>query len=93
MPARKATEAVDSLETTTLKVDLVSPGPQVRVLENVVPEAKRLHQEEGLTVPEISEKLQVSYDVLNQVFLRSYKSTVDTVALFERQENVRLGIQ
>lgn len=93
MPARKATEAFDSLETATPKVDLVSPGPQVRVLENVVPEAKRLHQEEGLTVPEISEKLQVSYDVLNQVFLRSYKSTVDTVALFERQENVRLGIQ
>lgn len=62
----------------------------MRTLEVVIPEARRLHEEDGLTVPEISAKLQVSYDVLNQMFLQSYKMTINTVELFERQEKRRL---
>ena len=46
--------------------------------------------EDGLTVPEIAAKLQVSYDVLNQVFLQSYKMAINTVELFERQEKKRI---
>ena len=90
MPARKTAEA--SLEAEMQDTDAFLPGKEVRTLDQVVPEAKRLNQEEGLSVPQISEKLQVSYDVLNQVFLQSYKMTVNTVELFERQEKKRLEV-
>jgi len=93
MPARKTVEADSSVEAKKPEKDMVSPGAEIRTLEYVVPEARRLHQEEGMTVPEISAKLQVSYDVLNQVFLRSYKSTTDTIELFERQEKARLAAE
>jgi hypothetical protein len=88
MPARKTSEA--SLEAKTDKVSSFLPGDEIRTLDVVVPEARRLHEEDGLTVPEISAKLQVSYDVLNQVFLQSYKMAIDTVELFERQEKKRI---
>ena len=88
MPARKTAEA--SLEAEAAKVPSFLPGDQIRTLDVVVPEARRLHEEDGLTVPEISAKLQVSYDVLNQVFLQSYKMAINTVELFERQEKKRV---
>jgi hypothetical protein len=88
MPARRTAEA--SLEAKGEKVASFLPGNEMRTLEVVVPEARRLHEEDGLTVPEISAKLQVSYDVLNQVFLQSYKMAINTVELFERQEKKRL---
>jgi hypothetical protein len=88
MPARRTAEA--SLEAKGEKVASFLPGNEMRTLEVVVPEARRLHEEDGLTVPEISAKLQVSYDVLNQVFLQSYKMAIDTVELFERQEKKRI---
>ena len=88
MPARRTTEA--SLEAKGEKVASFLPGNEMRTLEVVIPEARRLHEEDGLTVPEISAKLQVSYDVLNQMFLQSYKMTINTVELFERQEKRRL---
>jgi hypothetical protein len=88
MPARRTVEA--SLEAKGEKVASFLPGNEMRTLEVVVPEARRLHEEDGLTVPEISAKLQVSYDVLNQVFLQSYKMAINTVELFERQEKKRL---
>jgi hypothetical protein len=89
MPVRKAS-AEASLEAKVEKVDSFLPGSEIRTLDVVVPEARRLHEEDGLTVPEISEKLQVSYDVLNQVFLQSYKMAINTVELFERQEKKRI---
>ena len=49
-------------------------------------------KEAGATVPEIAEKLQLSYVLVNQVMLQSYKMSVDTVGVFERQEKMRLGI-
>jgi len=88
MPARRTAEA--SLEAKGEKVASFLPGDEMRTLEVVIPEARRLHEEDGLTVPEISAKLQVSYDVLNQMFLQSYKMTINTVELFERQEKRRL---
>ena len=88
MPARRTAEA--SLEAAPEKAALFLPGDEVRTLDVVVPEARRLHEEDGLTVPEIAAKLQVSYDVLNQVFLQSYKMAINTVDLFERQEKKRL---
>jgi hypothetical protein len=88
MPARRNAEA--SLEVKTEKVVSFMPGDEIRTLEVVVPEARRLHEEDGLTVPEIAAKLQVSYDVLNQVFLQSYKMAINTVELFERQEKKRI---
>ena len=90
MPARKTVEA--SLEAVDKKAAAFLPGGEVRDLKDVLPEARRLHEEDGLTVPEISEKLQVSYDVLNQMFLQSYKMTINTVDLFERQEKKRLEV-
>ena len=89
MPIRKATSEA-SLEAKTEKVASFMPGSTIRTLDVVVPEARRLHEEDGLTVPQISEKLQVSYDVLNQVFLQSYKMAINTVELFERQEKRRI---
>jgi hypothetical protein len=88
MPARRTAEA--SLEAKGEKVASFLPGNEMRTLEVVIPEARRLHEEDGLTVPEISAKLLVSYDVLNQVFLQSYKMAINTVELFERQEKKRL---
>jgi hypothetical protein len=88
MPARRTAEA--SLEAKGEKVASFLPGNEMRTLDVVIPEARRLHEEDGLTVPEISAKLQVSYDVLNQMFLQSYKMTINTVELFERQEKRRL---
>jgi len=38
----------------------------------------------------IHEALQVSYDVINQLFLQSYKMTMNTQEVFEAQEKLRL---
>jgi hypothetical protein len=62
-------------------------GP--RKWEDVVPQIKAL-RDEGITVPEIADRLDVSYVLVNQVITQSYKMTVDTIAMFDRQEQVRL---
>jgi len=68
------------------------PGKQIRKLEDVALEIRRLREEQNLNIMEIGEKLQVSYDVINQLILQSYKSTMNTPIVFERQEKIRLGI-
>lgn len=68
------------------------PGKQIRKLEDVALEIRRLREEQNLNITEIGEKLQVSYDVINQLILQSYKSTMNTPIVFERQEKIRLGI-
>lgn len=60
--------------------------------EDVVPQIREL-KEAGVTVPEIAEKLQLSYVLVNQVMVQSYKMSVDTLGVFERQEKMRLGIE
>jgi predicted DNA-binding protein (UPF0251 family) len=61
-------------------------------LEPVALEIRRLREQEGLNIAEIGEKLQVSYDVMNQLILQSYKSVMNTPAVFEAQEKIRLGL-
>ena len=64
---------------------------QPRPLSEVVPEIQRLRNE-GLTVPQICDQLDVTYHVVNQVITQSYKMSMDTAAVFERQERMRLGL-
>ena len=64
----------------------------MRQLEPVALEIRRLREQEGLNIAEIGEKLQVSYDVMNQLILQSYKSVMNTPAVFEAQEKIRLGL-
>ena len=89
MPARKSTEA--SVEAEAQKGTLALPGNAVRKLEDVAAEIRRLRDEELATTQEIHEKLQVSFDVINQLFLQSYKMTMNTQDVFEAQEKLRLG--
>lgn len=60
--------------------------------EDVVPQIREM-KDAGATVPEIAEKLELSYVLVNQVMLQSYKMSVDTLGVFERQEKMRLGIE
>jgi ribosome-binding protein aMBF1 (putative translation factor) len=90
MPARKTAE--ESVEPKATKANSALPGKEVRKLEDVAPEIRRLREEEGLNNEEIKEKLQVSADVINQLFLQSYKMTMNTFEVFEAQEKIRLGL-
>jgi len=89
MPARKSTEA--SVEAEAQKENSALPGNAVRKLENVALEVRRLQVEEGLGTQEISTRLQVSLAVVTQLFLQSYKMTMNTPEVFELQERVRVG--
>ena len=83
-PRRVSAEpSVDTLEvkTTDLK--------QVRKWADVAKEIQGL-REKGATVPEICEQLQVSYVLVNQLILQSYKMAIDSEAVFQRQEEIRL---
>lgn len=48
-------------------------------------------REKGVTVPEIADTLELPYVLVNQVMLQSYKMTVDTIGMFQRHEERRLG--
>lgn len=85
MPARKAAAAPQATEAP------VSASKGVRVLQDLVPEIRRM-RDEGHTVPYICEELDVSYDVVNQIMQQSYKMTMNTMEVFERQERMRLGL-
>ena len=93
MPARKTSDAEASVKVETPKAKSALPGKEVRKLEDVALEVRRMREEEGLDTSEIREKLQISYDVLNQLILQSYKSTMNTPVVFEVQEKLRLGIE
>ncbi len=89
MPARKQ---VDADTSVVAKPPSALPGKEVRSLETVAVEIRRLRDEEGLSTQEIHEMLQVSFDVINQLFLQSYKMTMNTGETFEVQEKMRLGL-
>lgn len=74
------------------KENAALPGKEVRKLEDVAIEIRRLRNDELLTTQEIHEALQVSFDVINQLFLQSYKMTMNTQEVFEAQEELRLGV-
>jgi predicted DNA-binding protein (UPF0251 family) len=89
MPVQKAAESSTSVKKVAPAFE---PGGQVRQLESVALEVRRLREQEGLNIAEIGEKLQVSYDVMNQLILHSYKSVMNTPVVFEAQEKIRLGL-
>jgi hypothetical protein len=92
MPARKTADAEGSVKpAAAAKTNPALPGKEVRKLEDVALEVRRLREEENLDLQQIGQKLEVSYDVLNQLILHSYKSTMNTPVVFEAQENLRLG--
>jgi len=86
MPARKSTAS-----ESKPSVNPAMPGKEIRKLEDVALEIRRLRNEELLTTQEINEKLQVSFDVINQLFLQSYKMTMNTEEVFKAQEELRVG--
>ena len=87
MPVRKtSTEA--SVEAAQVKV---ADSKQPREWSAVAKEIQQM-RETGASVPEICEKLEVSYVLVNQLILQSYKMVIDSVQVFERQEKMRLGI-
>jgi uncharacterized membrane protein len=63
-----------------------------RVWADVVKQVRAM-REDGANVPEICEKLEVSYVLVNQLVLQSYKMAIDSAQVFERQEKMRLGIE
>ena len=62
----------------------------VRTWSDVAAEIQKLRQD-GVSVPEIADQLQVSYVLVNQCVLQSYKMLIDSVQVFERQEQKRLN--
>lgn len=74
----------------TAKAEPQAATAGVRDWKGVVADIKRL-KDEGHTVPVIADRLDLSYTLVNQVMLQSYKMSVDTIAVFERQERRRLG--
>ena len=46
----------------------------------------------GLSVPAIAQELKISYALVNQHCLRSYKMTTRAEEVFNRQEAIRLGL-
>lgn len=67
----------------------VSKSAETRKWSDVVLKIKEMAQQ-GEKVPDIAESLQLSYVLVNQVILQSYKMSVDTLNLFNRQELARL---
>ena len=91
-PRKAAAEA--SLEPQEVKETKVAEAydfSQVRDW-NVVAKEIKARQEAGVNGLEICEKLQVSYVLVNQAILQSYKMVIDSVEGFARQEKMRLGI-
>jgi len=65
--------------------------PKPRNWEDVAKEIQKL-KKAGMTVPAIAEKLELTYGIVNQIMLRSYKMTANTKRVFERHEAKRLGL-
>ena len=86
MPIRKSESSGTSLRKTE-----AAKAEKPRKFADVVKEIQKLRTK-GKTVPEIASELKVSYVVANQVVLRSYKMTVRSEEVFDRQEKIRLGL-
>jgi len=70
------------------------PDPKNEVRDwHAVVEQIRVLRNEGLTVPDIADKLDLDYVLVNQVMVQSYKMTVNTIDHFNTCEMRRLGIE
>lgn len=90
-PVADEKPVVKAVRKKAVKVEEAQVGA-VRKWEDVVPLVREM-KEAGVSVPEIAEKLELSYVLVNQVMLQSYKMTVDTIGVFDRQEQMRVAEQ
>ena len=88
MTPRKTASTEASVEAAQIKV---ADSKQPREWSAVAKEIQQM-REAGASVPDICEKLEVSYVLVNQLILQSYKMLIDSAQVFERQEKMRLGI-
>lgn len=86
MPVKKFVPEVNVEEPKSTALDF----SVVRKWSDVAAEIQKLRGE-GVTVPGIAEQLKVSYVLVNQCVLQSYKLLIDSVQVFERQEGKRLN--
>jgi hypothetical protein len=86
MPVKKFVPEVNVEEPKSTALDF----SVVRNWSDVAAEIQKLRGE-GVTVPDIAEQLKVSYVLVNQCVLQSYKMLIDSVQVFERQEGKRLN--
>jgi hypothetical protein len=86
MPVKKFVPEVNVEEPKSTALDF----SVVRKWSDVAAEIQKLRGE-GVTVPDIAEQLKVSYVLVNQCVLQSYKMLIDSVQVFERQEGKRLN--
>ena len=87
MPVKKFVPEVNVEEPKSTALDF----SVVRKWSDVAAEIQKLRGE-GVNVPDIAEQLKVSYVLVNQCVLQSYKMLIDSVQVFERQEGKRLGL-
>lgn len=85
MPVKKIVPEVIVEEPKSTALDF----SVVRNWSDVAAEIQKLRGE-GVTVPEIADRLQVSYVLVNQCVLQSYKMLIDSVQVFKGQEEKRL---
>lgn len=88
MATRKTASETSVGATPAKVVDTKKPRKWAEVVKEIA-----ALREAGANVPEICEKLEVSYVLVNQVMLQSYKMAIDSEQVFERQEKMRLGIE
>jgi hypothetical protein len=81
MPVKKFVPEVNVEEPKSTALDF----SVVRNWSDVAAEIQKLRGE-GVNVPDIAEQLKVSYVLVNQCVLQSYKMLIDSVQVFERQE-------
>jgi endonuclease/exonuclease/phosphatase family metal-dependent hydrolase len=91
MPAEMPVQEPKPTRKKAAKAEAAPAEGGVRQWADVVVKIRAL-KDGGATVPQIAEELEVDYVLVNQVMVQSYKMTVDTLAVFERQEKRRLGI-
>ena len=89
MTPRRSSALEASLEPVIPVEQKTADASKPRKWADVAKEIKAL-REKGANVPEICEKLQVSYVLVNQLILQSYKMAIDSEAVFQRQEEMRL---
>lgn len=79
----------------TFEADAVLACPPVRPMprkwEDVMPQIQQLVSQ-GMTYQDAGDALEVSYVLVNQLAVQSYKSSVHTEELFEVQEKKRLEL-
>ena len=86
MPVKKFVPEVIVEEPKSTALDF----SVVRNWTDVAAEIQKLRQD-GVSVPEIADQLQVNYVLVNQCVLQSYKMLIDSVQVFKGQEEKRLN--